>query len=249
MAGELDRSVAPRVVHLVPALFGSDRTVGGAERYALELARHMAEIVPTTLLSFGESERRETAGALRIRVLGDPWYVRGQRFNALKWSMFTELRAADVIHCHQQHIMASSLTAVFGRLSRRRVFVSDLTTAAIGWLTSWEIEAVSSPRVITRLTWASSACAFCNASSAHRQATVAQQRRRPHRAAARAPSSSAQVYEANCLPECMAGTTRASRKNSAPRIWQSDDAGAFRGSPMVVGRFMQRLKDGQSTVS
>ena len=126
MAGELDRSVAPRVVHLVPALFGGDGTVGGAERYALELARHMAEIVPTTLLSFGERERRETVGALRIRVLGDPWYVRGQRFNPLKWSMFAELRAADVIHCHQQHIMASSLTAVFGRLSRRRVFVSDL---------------------------------------------------------------------------------------------------------------------------
>jgi glycosyltransferase involved in cell wall biosynthesis len=126
MAGELDRSVAPRVVHLVPALFGGDRTVGGAERYALELARHMADIVPTTLLSFGERERNETVGALRIRVLGNPWYVRGQRFNPLKWSMFTELRAADVIHCHQQHIMASSLTAVFGRLSRRRVFVSDL---------------------------------------------------------------------------------------------------------------------------
>jgi glycosyltransferase involved in cell wall biosynthesis len=126
MAGELDRSVAPRVVHLVPALFGGDSTVGGAERYALELARHMAEIVPTTLLSFGERERRETVGALRIRVLGDPWYVRGQRFNPLKWSMFTELREADVIHCHQQHVLASSLTAVFGRLSRRRVFVSDL---------------------------------------------------------------------------------------------------------------------------
>ena len=71
MAGELDRSVAPRVVHLVPALFGGDGTVGGAERYALELARHMAEIVPTTLLSFGERKRNETVGALRIRVLGD----------------------------------------------------------------------------------------------------------------------------------------------------------------------------------
>ena len=126
MAGELDRSVAPRVVHLVPALFGSDGTVGGAERYALELARHMAEIVPTTLLSFGERERRETVGALRIRVLSDPWYVRGQRFNPLKWSMFTELRDADVIHCHQQRILASSLAAVFGRLRGRRVFVSDL---------------------------------------------------------------------------------------------------------------------------
>jgi glycosyltransferase involved in cell wall biosynthesis len=117
---------SPRVVHLVPAMFGADGVAGGAERYAFELARHMAEAVPTTLLSFGERERSETIGPLRIRVLGHPWYVRGQRFNPLKWSMFAELRQADVIHCHQQHILASSLAAVFGRLSRRRVFVSDL---------------------------------------------------------------------------------------------------------------------------
>lgn len=120
------RSRSPRVVHLVPAMFGLDSVAGGAERYAFELARHMAEVVPTTLLSFGSRERSETMGALRIRVLGEPWYVRGQRFNPLKWSMFAELRKADVIHCHQQHILASSLAAAFGRLRRRRVFVSDL---------------------------------------------------------------------------------------------------------------------------
>lgn len=122
----LDRRASPSVVHLVPAMFGADGVAGGAERYALELARHMAQAVPTTLLSFGERARNETMGPLKIRILGHPWYVRGQRFNPLKWSMFSELRAADVIHCHQQHILASSLAAVFGRLSRRRVFVSDL---------------------------------------------------------------------------------------------------------------------------
>jgi len=107
-------------------MFGADGVAGGAERYALELARNMAKIVPTTVLSFGDRERTETMGPLRIRILGHPWYVRGQRFNPLKWSMFAELRTADVIHCHQQHVLASSLTAVFGHLSRRRVFVSEL---------------------------------------------------------------------------------------------------------------------------
>jgi hypothetical protein len=67
-APDPDRSAPPRVVHLVPALFGGDGTVGGAERYALELARHMAEIVPTTLLSFGERERNETMGPLRVYI-------------------------------------------------------------------------------------------------------------------------------------------------------------------------------------
>ncbi len=119
-------SAAPRVVHVVPAMFGPGGVAGGAERYAFELARHMAEAAPTTLLSFGERASSTTAGALRIRVLGDPRYVRGQRFNPFKLSMFAELARADVIHCHQQHILASSMAALFARASGRRVFVSDL---------------------------------------------------------------------------------------------------------------------------
>lgn len=127
---------ALRVVHLVPALFGRDGAVGGGERYALELARHMAEVVPTTLLSFGKRDTDERAGALKIRVLGNPWYVRGQRFNPLAWPMLREFRDADVIHCHQQHILASSAAAAFARFSGRRVFVSDLGGG--GWdISAW----------------------------------------------------------------------------------------------------------------
>jgi len=117
----------PRVLHIVPALFDSDDgVVGGAERYALELARHMADEVPTTLLTFGDKERRETVGQLQVRAIGDPWYVRSQRTNPLAISMLSELSRADVVHCHQQHILASSLAALACRLTGRRVFVSDL---------------------------------------------------------------------------------------------------------------------------
>jgi glycosyltransferase involved in cell wall biosynthesis len=120
-------SRAPHVLHLVPALFGpNDGVVGGAERYALELARHMASQTTTTLLSFGERDRNETIGQLRIRVIGNPWYVRSQRTNPVSLSLMSEMRKADVVHCHQQHVLASSLAALAGRLSRRRVFVSDL---------------------------------------------------------------------------------------------------------------------------
>lgn len=118
---------SPHVLHIVPALFGRhDGIAGGAERYALELARHMANEVPTKLVSFGEKERQETMGRLSIRVIGGPWYVRGQRSNPVAASLFGELRDADVAHCHQQHILASSLTALACRISGRRVFVSDL---------------------------------------------------------------------------------------------------------------------------
>lgn len=115
-----------RVVHLVPALFGPSGVVGGAERYGYELARHMADVVPTTLVTFGDDTREEQAGRLRIRVIGRPWHVRGQRTNPFSLSVFSELRQADVIHCHQQHVLISSLTAAWARMTGRRVFVSDL---------------------------------------------------------------------------------------------------------------------------
>lgn len=115
-----------RVTHLVPALFGPDGIVGGAERYALELARHMAERVETTLVAFGEQAREQRVDRLRIRVIDRPRYVRGQRSNPFAWRLFGLLRDADVVHCHQQHVLASSLVAAWCRLTGRRVFVSDL---------------------------------------------------------------------------------------------------------------------------
>jgi glycosyltransferase involved in cell wall biosynthesis len=116
----------PRVLHLVPALFGEDGVYGGAERYAWELARHMAERVPTRLVSFGPRRRQLTEGRLKVSVLGPAWHVRGQVTNPLHPGLVPLLARADVIHCHQQHVLASSLAAALGRIAGRRVFVTDL---------------------------------------------------------------------------------------------------------------------------
>jgi glycosyltransferase involved in cell wall biosynthesis len=118
---------AGTVVHIVPVLFGSNGgIVGGAERYALELARHMSVETPTALVTFGERDHQEAMGSLRIRVIGTPWYVHGQRTNPMALSLFSELRGANVVHCHQRHIVSSSFAAFSCRLTGKRVFVSDL---------------------------------------------------------------------------------------------------------------------------
>lgn len=117
---------ASKILHVVPALFGAGGVVGGAERYAIELARHMAEVAPTTLVSFGDVERRERVGRLDVRVLGGPWYVRGQRTNPVSPRLLAEVLRAGVVHCHQQHVLSSSLAAALCRATGRRVFVSDL---------------------------------------------------------------------------------------------------------------------------
>jgi len=115
-----------RVAHLVPAPFDpEDGIVGGAERYSFELARHMADHVPTELISFGPRERSATVGNLRVRVLR-AHYVRGQRTNPVSTSLWSALGEATVVHCHQQHVLASSVASICARLRRRRVFVTDL---------------------------------------------------------------------------------------------------------------------------
>jgi len=119
-------SGTPRVVHIVPALFGPRGVVGGAERYAFELARHMALVTPTVLVSFGARDRDERVDGLRIRTVGRPWLVAGQPANPFSLRVLREIARADVVHCHQQHVLMSSVSAIAARSLRRRVFCSDL---------------------------------------------------------------------------------------------------------------------------
>lgn len=117
----------PRVLHLVPCLFSRrDGLIGGAERYAFELARYMAREVPTSLVAFGDEERQEVVEGLNIHVIGRSFYVGGQRTNGVAPALVREVLKADVVHCHQRHVVASSLAALICRLSGRQAFVTDL---------------------------------------------------------------------------------------------------------------------------
>jgi glycosyltransferase involved in cell wall biosynthesis len=113
------------VLHIVPAAFGPRGVVGGAERYAVELARTMAGIVPTRLLTFGERHERWREGELEV-VMERARYIRGQRTNPWTPALFGWVRRARVVHCHQRHVLASSTAALLGKLLRRPVFVTDL---------------------------------------------------------------------------------------------------------------------------
>jgi glycosyltransferase involved in cell wall biosynthesis len=115
-----------RVVHVSPASFGATGLFGGGERYPFELARYMADVVQTRLVTFADRPFQERVGQLEVVALGHPWYVRGQRGNPIHSGLIRHLAWADVIHCHQRVVVASSIAAAFGRATGRRVFVSDL---------------------------------------------------------------------------------------------------------------------------
>ena len=114
------------MLHVVPALFGESGLVGGAERYAFELARHMAERVPTRLVSFGSETSTSREGNLDVQVIGGAWHVRGQRTNPFTPAVLPHILKADVVHCHQHHILVSSAAAAICRITGRRAFATDL---------------------------------------------------------------------------------------------------------------------------
>ena len=113
------------MLHIVPATFGSSGVLGGAERYAFELAKTMARYVPTRLLAFGDRSDRRIDEDLEIVVEpGRP--VRGQAMNRWSPALVRWVLAARVVHCHQRALLASSTAALVGRLTRKHVFATDL---------------------------------------------------------------------------------------------------------------------------
>lgn len=121
-----------RVVHLVPALFGTGGVIGGAERYALELSRAMAKRTPTTLISFGALGMKEQRGPLEVRVLRNWIHFRRFQFDPFSPIVLQHLRMANVIHVHQTHTLIASLALMYGVLTKTPVFTSDHGGAGLG---------------------------------------------------------------------------------------------------------------------
>jgi glycosyltransferase involved in cell wall biosynthesis len=115
----------PRVLHVAPLFFGDDGMWGGGERYALELARHTAQYVPTRLITFGPRARRVRYGDLDIHMLPLRKRYRGHDVNPISELLPVELLAGEVIHAHHYHSIVTNLCVLEGRATSKRVFVTD----------------------------------------------------------------------------------------------------------------------------
>ncbi len=115
----------PKVLHIVPRLFGDDDSYGGAERYALELARAMASLTTARLVAFGPSADERRIDDLDVRIERARWSVAGRVHDPVNLAFLRHCLWADVIHCHQFRSTASALATVLGRITRKRVFVTD----------------------------------------------------------------------------------------------------------------------------
>jgi glycosyltransferase involved in cell wall biosynthesis len=115
------------VAHIVPSFFRArDGTVGGAERYVLELAKAMSTKVPTYLYSYGDRAETFTDGELRIRIVKRTLAVRSELHNPLSLRLFPKLARHSILHCHQPNTLGANLVALFARALRKPVFASEL---------------------------------------------------------------------------------------------------------------------------
>ena len=125
-----------RVCHVSPTYFSPESVLGGGERYAEELSRAMSWKADVKFVSFGRRAMRERVNPSFERVvlrswssgLLSPWAPR----------LLAELRAAEVIHCHQYYVLPTFIAVLWGRMIGARVFATDLGGG--GWTPGYHID-------------------------------------------------------------------------------------------------------------
>ncbi len=113
-----------KVLHVSPLAFGASGVVGGGERYPRDLARAMAELVETRLVTFGEAGRRRE-GRLEHVSYQPLGYVGRKRLGPVHPALALEIARADVVHCHQLHTFLADQCVFYARLLRKPVFLTD----------------------------------------------------------------------------------------------------------------------------
>jgi glycosyltransferase involved in cell wall biosynthesis len=123
-------------------MFGHDNIYGGAERYALELARAMADQLRTRLVAFSARAWRGQMGNLKIHVYRNWIHFKRFRFDPINPQIVSDLAWADVIHYHQPHTMMASLALIYAMASKKPIFSTHLGGSGYGLhrlfdLTNW----------------------------------------------------------------------------------------------------------------
>lgn len=105
-----------KILHLSPTYFDPASVIGGAERYAYELAKAMSRHEEVHFVSFGAQKSRSTDGNLIFQRLVLPGLL----------GLSSEILWADVIHCHQVYRWQTDFAILLGRLLGKKIFASDL---------------------------------------------------------------------------------------------------------------------------
>jgi glycosyltransferase involved in cell wall biosynthesis len=122
-------ATANSVLHVVPTRYRADGVPSASERYAFELARRMADHVPTLLVTLGTEEcsRLDRGGSDQtarpvLRVVGGTTVEQGGERGGM--SLVRAVHAARIVHCHHPVGVSSSAAVLAARLAGRKTFVT-----------------------------------------------------------------------------------------------------------------------------
>ena len=118
---------------MLPAsLLGRHRTIGGGERYALEYARALSGLVPTTLGLFDLNPGEESDGALKVRTFGVHHYSFRWGFPAT-WETWRALADYDVVHLMVFPTPLSDALVPLARLRKQLAVLTDVGGGGRCW--------------------------------------------------------------------------------------------------------------------
>lgn len=123
-----------RVLVVPPSYFAKDRTVGGGERYALEYARALAALTPTTMALFDLEGAREQQGDLTIRTFPIRHFRQrlGFPLTRLAWK---EMAEYDVIHVMVFPTPLTDLLMLGARWRGQTTVLTDVGGGGACWST------------------------------------------------------------------------------------------------------------------
>ncbi len=123
------RSLAskPQGVLVIPSsYFTTDRTVGGGERYALEYAKALSRLTPTTLGLFGPEPATEQVGELTIRTFEMSRSKQQALLYPLCLRTLRNLKGYDLFHVMVFPTPLTDLLLLLSRLWGRKVVLTDV---------------------------------------------------------------------------------------------------------------------------
>jgi len=122
-----------RVTHVAPTAFGAAGTFGGGERYPYELARAMARLTPTKLVTFGATRDSRRDGDLEIVTLKRIASLKRHPVHPLARGVLAQLKDADVVHTHHMRSASSRITALLTVPTPKTLVVTDHGLGGGGW--------------------------------------------------------------------------------------------------------------------
>ncbi len=113
-----------RVAHVLPVYAGQGiNLLGGGERYAVNLARHLSPECDVTLVTFGPKYAEQQLDGIEHVVLPA---LGGPIDNPTPKSLFLWLRRFDLVHAHQLRTASTSMLTIACRALGRPLVATDL---------------------------------------------------------------------------------------------------------------------------